>query len=186
VAGGPYAITQGTLAANANYTVSFSGAALAIVPAPLSITADSKTKISGTADPAFTVTYVGFVNRETSTILSGTLVMTRVPGENIGSYQVTPSGLSSANYAITFVPGTLTIVDGSSQPVLSISVSNGTSLLLSWNAVSNTAYRIQFKLDLNATNWTDLAGDVVAVGITASKSDILATSNRYYRIRVLP
>src|SRR6185369_821325 len=57
VAGSPYAITQGTLAANANYTVSFTGSTLSVVAAPLSIIADSKTKISGAADPVFTASY---------------------------------------------------------------------------------------------------------------------------------
>jgi hypothetical protein len=38
---------------------------------------------------------------------------------------------------------------------------------------------------LNATNWTDLA-DVLASSSTASKSDILTATNRFYRVRVLP
>ena len=35
VSGGPYAINQGTLAANGNYTIGFTGGTLTITPAPL-------------------------------------------------------------------------------------------------------------------------------------------------------
>jgi hypothetical protein len=186
VAGSPYAIAQGTLTPTANYTVSFTGATLTIIPSPLSISADSKTKVIGAADPTFTVTYGDFVNGETATVLSGTLVITRAPGESIGSYQVTPDGLSSLNYAITFVPGSLSIIGAPSQPTLIISVSNGTNCLLSWSAISNTPYRVQFKSDLNATNWSDLPGDVVAIASSASKNDSLSAGHRCYRVGVLP
>src|SRR6185312_1626982 len=56
VAGGPYAITQGSLVANGNYTVVFTGSALTITPAPLGIVAQSKTKTYGAADPPLNFT----------------------------------------------------------------------------------------------------------------------------------
>src|SRR6185369_3585072 len=102
VEAGPYAITQGMLAANDNYTISFSASTLTITKAPLSITADDKTKTFGASDPAFTVTYTGFVNSDTAAVLAGTLTFTRTPGESVGTYAITPSGLTSPNYAITF------------------------------------------------------------------------------------
>src|ERR1019366_8144908 len=102
-------ITQGTLTPNGNYTISFTGNTLTITKAALSVTADAKTKTYGAADPAFTVTYAGFVNGETSAVLGGTLAFARAPGENVGSYLITPSGQTSGNYAITFNTGTLSI-----------------------------------------------------------------------------
>ena len=45
---GDYAITQGTLAADSNYTISFTGSTLTITPAPLTVTANSQTKVYGT------------------------------------------------------------------------------------------------------------------------------------------
>ena len=39
---------------------------------------------------------------------------------------------------------------------------------------------------LNASNWTALPGDVPGISNTASKMDTLTTSNRFYRVRVLP
>jgi hypothetical protein len=185
VAGSPYPITQGTLAANGNYTVTFTGNNLTITKAPLSITADAKTKTLGAADPAFTVTYAGFVNGETSAVLGGTLTLSRVQGESIGSYLITLSGLTSANYAITFNAGTLTIV-APAPVLLSPTRSGTTNIVITWTSVSNAIYRVQFNPVLGTTNWTDILGDVTATGSTASKTDILTTSNRFYRVQVLP
>jgi hypothetical protein len=185
VAGGPYAITQGTLTPNGNYAVSFTGNTLTITKAALSVTADAKTKTYGAADPAFTVTYSGFVNGETPAVLGGTLAFSRAPGENVGSYLITPSGLTSGNYTITFNTGTLTIT-APTPLMLPLTLVGTTNVVISWSTVSNGTYRVQYKPVLNATNWTDLVGDVTATGSTASKTDILTTSNRFYRVQVLP
>jgi hypothetical protein len=60
------------------------------------------------------------------------------------------------------------------------------NVVITWSAVSNVSYRIQYKSDLGATNWTDLIGDVLASGSTASKTDLRTTANRFYRVQVLP
>jgi hypothetical protein len=67
------------------------------------------------------------------------------------------------------------------QPELS-----ATDIRLIWTATSNTAYRLEYKTDLGLTNWTGLAGDVTSPGNTASKLDALTSSNRFYRVRVVP
>ena len=193
VASGPYAITQGTLAANSNYSINFAGNALTINPGALAImaedktkvyvTADAKTKTFGTVDPALTVTYSGFVNEETSVVLGGSLQFTRAPGEGVGSYEITPSGLTSGNYLITYNTGTLTITAPAPQ-MLPVAFT-GSNVIISWNAVSNVTYRVQDKTNLLATSWNDLSPDVIANAVTASKTDILTTT-RFYRVQVLP
>jgi hypothetical protein len=65
------------------------------------------------SDPiTFTVKYVGFVNGETESVLGGTLVFspTAATAQFLapGTYTITPSGLTSNNYVITFQTGTLT------------------------------------------------------------------------------
>jgi len=109
VAGSPYAITRGTLAASSNYALSFTGNTLIISKAPLAVNADAKTKVYGAADPALTATFTGFVNGESLAVLDGTLSVVRVPGEKVGSYLITPGGLTSENYAINFNSGPLAI-----------------------------------------------------------------------------
>ena len=67
------------------------------------------------------------------------------------------------------------------QPQLS-----GSNITLIWTAISNTTYRLEYKTELGFTNWTALAGDVTTLSNTASKLDPLTSSNRFYRVRVLP
>jgi uncharacterized protein YjhX (UPF0386 family) len=109
VAGGPYAITQGSLAANSNYSLSYTGANLTITPAPLTVTADAQTKVYGDADPALTYTAAGFKFGETAAVLTG--VLSRVAGESVAGspYSITQGTLAGANYSITFTGATLTV-----------------------------------------------------------------------------
>jgi hypothetical protein len=59
------------------------------------------------------------------------------------------------------------------------------NIVITWSAISNTSYRVQFKSILDATNWSDVAGDVVASSNIAFTVDG-RTTNRFYRIQVLP
>ena len=62
----------------------------------------------------------------------------------------------------------------------------GTNFKLTWTAVSNTTYRVEFNPGLSPSNWTALPGDVVGVSNTAMKFDTLTSSNRFYRVHVVP
>ena len=112
-------------AATDNYTVTYLPATLTVGPAPLTITADPKSKSYGQPNPTFTVTYDGLVNHDLPAALAGTLAFSTVAGgtSGVGSYVVTPSGLSSPNYTIGYVAGTLTVTKAGSQPVLATSLS---------------------------------------------------------------
>ncbi|MCL2638046.1 MAG: hypothetical protein FWD48_06695 [Oscillospiraceae bacterium] len=80
--------------------------------APLTITADNKSKTFGdTTTPAFTESYSAFVGGESAAVLVGTLLLNSnyIQGNAAGTYTITPSGLTSDNYNITFVNGTLTV-----------------------------------------------------------------------------
>lgn len=95
-----------------NYTVSSINGTLTINPAPLTITADNKTKILHTPNPPLTASYSGFVLGEGPSVLGGTLSCTTkaTDASPVGSYPIVCSGLTSTNYAITFAPGTLNIL----------------------------------------------------------------------------
>jgi hypothetical protein len=180
---GGYLITPDGLTSG-NYTITFNTGTLTITKAVLSVTADDKSKAYGAADPAFTATYAGFVNGETSSVLGGTLSFTRASGESVGGYLITPSGLTSGNYAITFNTGTLTILSLAPQ-MLPLASGGAGELVVRWTAVSNGVYRVQYNPDLVPTNWTDLPGDITATDSVASKRDIITTGNRFYRVMVL-
>ena len=158
---------------------------MTIARAPLSVTADPKSKTYGAVDPAFTASYVEFVNNETPSVLGGTLAFSRAPGEGVGNYLISPSGLTGANYSISFNTGKFTIT-APAPTILSLTGASTANALITWSSVSNGTYRAQFKSDLNTTNWTDLAGDVTASGNTASKTDTGTGTNRFYRVQVVP
>jgi hypothetical protein len=111
---GTYAFSLGSLSAGSNYTVVLADDAptFAVTPAALTITADNQTKIQGEANPPFMVTYSGFVLSEGPGVLAGTLTFSTLPSASSppGTYAITPDGLTSGNYAITFVSATLTVL----------------------------------------------------------------------------
>jgi autotransporter-associated beta strand protein len=84
----------------------------AVNPAPLTVTANDQTKITGEVNPPLTVSYSGFVLGEGPGVLGGTLTFSTpaTTGSPPGTYAITPGGLTSGNYAITFVSGTLTVL----------------------------------------------------------------------------
>ncbi|MBW6479408.1 MAG: T9SS type A sorting domain-containing protein [Bacteroidales bacterium] len=108
---GAYLINAGGLTSG-NYNISYSPGTLSITPASLTITADDKSKVyDGGVFQGFTVSYSGFVNGDGPSDLQGTLSFTGagVNAVNVGSYIITPQGLSSPNYNISFVSGLLSI-----------------------------------------------------------------------------
>jgi hypothetical protein len=72
------------------------------------------------------------------------------------------------------------------QPTLLSPEISGANFKLTWTAVSNTIYRVEFTPNLVPSNWTTLPGDVTAFTNTASKLDPLTSSNRLYRVRIVP
>jgi len=107
---------------------------LIVNPKALSVTADNFTVSYGDPAPAYTVSYSGFVNDETSSVLSGTLSFTcsYTSSSNTGDYTITPSGLTSSNYNITFKNGTLTVA------AKAVESENGTTVTLDGNGYSVT------------------------------------------------
>ena len=136
---GDYAITASW--SNNNYDVTFAGSwsgnqwgTLTIDPAPLTITAENKTIIYGDAltSVAFSVSYSGLVNDEQADeVLGGTLAFATAntaggaayaQGDAAGStYSIAASGLTSGNYTIKWLTGTLTV----EKRVVTVKVSVG-------------------------------------------------------------
>jgi predicted CXXCH cytochrome family protein len=70
-------------------------------------------------------------------------------------------------------------------PAYSTVTSNG--VMITWTALSNFTYRVQYKTGLAITNWFDLTPDVTATASTASYLDPTAfyDPQRYYRVLVV-
>ncbi|HEV2572247.1 MAG TPA: MBG domain-containing protein, partial [Beijerinckiaceae bacterium] len=102
---GTYAINQGTLA-NANYTITYTGADLSITPKAITVAADAQSKVYGDVNPALTYTATGLVNNDT---LSGALSTSAGQFSGVGTYAVNQGSLANANYAITYTGANLTV-----------------------------------------------------------------------------
>ena len=104
---------------NTNYSAKAGSVTTKINKASLTITADNKTMTYGGTAPTYTYTGSGYVNSETASVLGGTASYTvkNSSGTAVtvnsttaaGTYTITPLGLSSSNYNITYKTGTLTI-----------------------------------------------------------------------------
>ncbi len=94
-----------------NYLVVNDSVPLHVSPAPLTITAENKTKIYGAANPVLTATYSGLVNDETPGDLDDPVILsTSATSESpVGGYPITASGAADTNYTITHANGTLTV-----------------------------------------------------------------------------
>ena len=106
-----------------------------------------------------------------------------------GSSQVTGSDLR-----ITLPPNSLyTVVMALAPPAItSVSAStgstNGTSVAaftFTWTAAAGQIYQIQYKTDLNQTNWMTLGTNITASSSALSASDSLTNSQRFYRVVLL-
>ncbi|MFC4262059.1 beta strand repeat-containing protein [Ferruginibacter yonginensis] len=84
---------------------------LIVDKAPLTITADNKTKFEGQVNPTLTITYTGFVLGENASVFTTapTITTTAVTASTPGTYPITVSNAQAANYNITYVNGTLTV-----------------------------------------------------------------------------
>ena len=85
-----------------------------VARASLTVTAVDKTMLLGGTAPELSTSYVGFVNGEGRSVLSG-LTCASIDGAGrpvgastpVGTYPITCSGASAANYAITYQAGSL-------------------------------------------------------------------------------
>ncbi|MDB5352689.1 MAG: hypothetical protein JWN86_3936 [Planctomycetota bacterium] len=132
VAGGPYAIIAGVgslFSTNYVFSASPNAAQLTVTPAPLVVTANDASRVFGAGNPPFSATYSGFRNGETSATsdLTGSpsLTTSATPSSPVasGPYAIDASAgsLSSSNYALSFVNGSLAINQATSTTTLSLS-----------------------------------------------------------------
>ena len=156
---GTYPINQNTLTASSNYTISYTGADLTINPKPLTITAKSKTITYGEEPTNDGVTYSEFAPGEDASDLTGTLTYAYNYSQygDAGSYTITPSGLTSNNYDITYHNGTLIV--------------NPKEVVLTWSETTSFVYDANSHVP-TATVTGMVNGD--EIGVTVSGEQINA------------
>ena len=151
-------IKNGSTDVTANYTIAYNKGTLTINKASLTVTAKPKTITYGSAPANDGVTYSGFKGSDSASSLNGTLAYSYNYSQygNVGSYTITPSGLTSSNYNITFATGTLTV----NQKVVGLTWTN-TSLTYNGSAQKPTA---------TATGTVN--SDEIGVTVTGEKTNV--------------
>ncbi len=118
--GGVSILSPETQVSAANYHLIFETADLTVTPRPIAITADSRTIIYGedanTGNTAVLeetdqVNHKGLAPSETISDFSGSLGFSNISQTNAGTHTgvIVPSGLTNANYTISYIPADLTI-----------------------------------------------------------------------------
>jgi hypothetical protein len=161
---GTYAINATlTGSAAANYSATVTPGVLSVTPATLTATATSLSRAYGAANPTLTYGVTGFVNNDTSAILSGAPVLT-----------TTATATSSAGpYAITITQGTLTAGNNYSfvlvAGVLTVTAATTNSIL--FGPISNTVYgSAPFAVSASASSGLPVTISVVSGNVSLSGS----------------
>ena len=168
----------------ANYTISNTNGTLNVTAAALSVTASNASRAYGMPNPPLTGIVIGIQNGDN---ITATYSTTATPTSSVGTYPIMPAlgdpDHKTSNYTITSNNGVLTVTNSSVPIILSIAPAGAGKMVITWAAVSNSVYRVQYKASLAGTNWVSLAPDVVAASETASFSDQPAgAAQRFYRI----
>ena len=126
---------------------------VSIAKAPLTVTADAKSKPYGTDNPALTYTSEGLLGDD---VLTGALETKATKTSNVGEYDITVGSLANSNYTIDFVGAKLTITKADSSCTAPVAVSGLTfnggnqSLITAGTATGGT---MQYSLD--GSNWSE-------------------------------
>lgn len=94
-----------------NYSFIYVDGILTVNKATLTATADDKSKMYGSSNPSFTISYSGFKNGESESVLDSPPVASTlaIVSSNTGIYPVTISGGTDNNYELTLVEGSLEV-----------------------------------------------------------------------------
>jgi hypothetical protein len=109
----------------ANYSIVNNKGTLTITAVPLYVIANDKSRVYGAGDPSFDAQYVGLVNGDTAASLDGPLSCSSNSNTTslAGTYGIHCGGLSSIDYTIQYVNGTLSVTN----PLSAITTINGAS-----------------------------------------------------------
>lgn len=105
----------------------------------LTIAAEDKSKVYGSANPVLTLSYIGFVNGDTETSFTNppTIKTLATAGSPAGIYAITVSGAGTTNYTVVYASGSLTI----SKAVLTIAADNKNRPYGANNPILTVSYR---------------------------------------------
>ena len=153
------------------YTVANVNGTYTITPAPLTITANDDTRPEGGApySGGNGVQYGGFVNGETSAVLTGTVDYggSSQGASAKGRYAITPKGQTAANYAITYVSGQLTVGNPGGNTI-TVTAADGGQAACTPNPVDDGQNATCTATPASGYRFTGWGGDCAASGTTTT------------------
>jgi hypothetical protein len=123
---------------------------------------------------------------DTNGVITWTPVTAQVPSTNLFTTVVIDSGSPPLSATNTFMV-TVDSAETPPQPVIqSITVTNEV-VTLTWTASAGRTYRVQYKGNVDDTNWNAVPPDVLATGPTATATNVIgADTQRFYRVYLVP
>lgn len=161
---GTYEIRAGE-ASCSNYSISYINGTLTITPCTLTASVGNYERIYNEENPVFEVKYDGFVGNEDESVLNSQAIAntTATKTSDVGTYKITVSGGSAANYTFSYVSGILTI--------------NKAEQTISWG--QNLAkLKVGDQIELKATASSGLT--VTYSSENPSIAEVYAVGNKYY------
>ena len=171
---------EGYIAASGNNSeVTSAAVRFQIIKAPLTAKADDDSVIYGDDAPNYTVSYTGFVGGENASVVSGIETdCAYTAGSDAGEYAIIPEGAKAANYAITFLPGTLTV--GQRTATLKW---DGYDERTYDGTASNVTATVTNKIDNDDVTVTVTGGDAVNAGTyTAMATGLAGAKAKNYQL----
>jgi hypothetical protein len=119
-------------------------------------TAVDVSRAYGQPNPAFTISYSGFVNGEGTNVLDvlPSAISTATNTSPTGNYVIAVTGGADDNYLVTTVNGTLTVTASGPVTITSVEFVDAASLRIAGTGDANVAYRVEASSDL--LNWTEI------------------------------
>ena len=152
-------------AADPAYQIIYAGGAVTVAPATLTVTAKNASMLAGGSPPSYGFALSGFIGSDgTSSLTTQPTCVADDPATAspvssstpAGTYPITCTGATAANYGFSYVPGTLTVAANPTslaytggQTVLAGSPFNAQALVSSPAAVCLSGQQVSFSLDRN-------------------------------------
>jgi hypothetical protein len=144
-----------------DYATNTATTTLFVYPATLTVVANNASMTAGAAIPAFTASYIGFVNGDTTAVLSGSpsLATTATTSSPAGTYPIIAAAgtLSAANYTFSTVNGYLTVL-----PALTVTLTTTATLTGSASSGYTATVTVQNSGTGPASNVTQTAATLGA------------------------
>ena len=140
-----------------NYSISYVDGILAILPAPLTISASDASMPYGGIVPVIAPAYAGFVAGDTAESLTSAPVCSTAATASspVGTYSTSCSGAVDANYSISYGPGALTVTPAS----LTISANDQTKTYGSSLDLETSAFVASGLVNADTVSSVDLESD---------------------------